>query len=141
MSKHRFAFVSFLFMSLFLLACGENPASATSSPQGAGTTAATTKGPTITLSATRLTASDHVLMKGAGFSPLSDAISHLKKPDGSEYNTIIFLTNEKGEFEHDIEPFLLPIGVMEVWVVDAKTNVSSNIAKFETTPDQSPLAK
>jgi hypothetical protein len=80
-------------------------------------------------------------MKGAGFSPLSDAISHLKKPDGSEYNPIIFLTNEKGEFEHDIESFLLPIGVMEVWVVDVKTNVSSNIARFETTHDQMPLAK
>ena len=80
-------------------------------------------------------------MKGAGFTPLSDAISHLRKPDGSEYNPITFLTNEKGEIEHDIESFLLPIGVMEVWVVDVKTNVSSNVAKFETTHDQMPLAK
>jgi len=140
MRKHRLKFVSLLFLSLFLLACGGNPASATSSPQ-ATTAAATPKGPTITLSETRLPEGGHVLMKGAGFTPLSDAISHLKKPDGSEYNTIIFLTNDKGEFEHDIESFLLPIGVMEVWVVDAKTNVSSNIAKFETTHDQMPLAK
>jgi hypothetical protein len=141
MNKHRFVFVSFLFLSLFLLACGEKPAAATSSVQSTGATAVTKKGPTITLSATRLPEGGHVLMKGVGFTPLSDAISHLKKPDGSEYNAITFLTNEKGEFEHDIESFLLPIGVMEVWVVDAKTNVSSNIAKFETTHDQMPLAK
>jgi hypothetical protein len=126
MKKNRLTCASFLFLSLFLLACGEKPA---------------TKGPTITLSETRLPEGGHVLMKGMGFTPLSDAISHLKKPDGSEYNAITFLTNEKGEFEHDIESFLLPIGVMEVWVVDVKTNVSSNIARFETTHDQMPLAK
>jgi hypothetical protein len=133
MNKHRLVFASFLFLSLLLLACGEKPAT--------GTAAEAVKGPTITLSETRVPEGGHVLMKGAGFTPLSDAISHLKKPDGSEYNAITFLTNEKGEFEHDIESFLLPIGVMEVWVVDAKTNMSSNIAKFETTHDQMPLAK
>lgn len=141
MNKHRFVFVCFLFLSLLQTACGEGPASATSSPQATGTPVATTKGPTITLSETRLPEGGHTLMKGAGFTPLSDAISHLRKPDGSEYNTITFLTNDKGEIEHDIESFLLPIGVMEVWVVDVKTNVSSNVAKFETTHDQSPLAK
>jgi hypothetical protein len=51
------------------------------------------------------------------------------------------LANEKGELEHDIESFLLPIGVLEVWIVDSKTGVSSNVAKFETTHDQQPLAK
>src|ERR1043165_3324620 len=101
MNSKRWVFVSFLFLSLFLPACGEKPASATSGPQTSATTAPSAKAPTITLSATRLTEGQHVLMKGAGFTPLSDAVSHLKKPDGSEYNVIPFLTNEKGEFEHD----------------------------------------
>jgi hypothetical protein len=141
MNKNRFVLLGCLFLPLLLLACGEKPASATTEQGQSPAAAAVTKGPTITLSKTRLAEGEHVLMKGAGFTPLSDAISHLKKPDGSEYNPIIFLTNEKGEIEHDIEPFLLPLGVLEVWVIDAKTGVSSNVAKFETTHDQQPPAK
>ena len=64
---------------IIYLACGEKPASATTSKQAQSpAAAATTKGPTITLSKTRLAEGEHVLMKGSGFTPLSDAISHLK---------------------------------------------------------------
>ena len=80
-------------------------------------------------------------MHGTGFTPSADVVSHLKRPDGTEFPTLNMFTNDKGEFEHDIESFLLQIGTHEVWVIDSTTKVSSNVAKFETTRDQMPLAK
>jgi hypothetical protein len=51
------------------------------------------------------------------------------------------LTDEKGEFEHEIETLLLAVGTHEVWVIDKKTGVSSNIATFEVTLDQPPPSR
>ena len=57
--------------------------------------------------------------------------SHLQKPDGKEYQVLPLLTDERGEFKHDIETLVLSVGVHELWVVDDTTNVSSNRVKFE----------
>ena len=138
MKKKRLVFLSVLLFSLLAMACGEKPAAATSSAQ---TTTPAPKGPQITLMPTRLPQSGVTHLHGTGFTPLSDAVSHLQRPDGTEFPTLNFFTNEKGEFDHDIESFLLQIGTHEVWVIDTKTKVSSNVAKFETTRDQMPLAK
>jgi hypothetical protein len=134
MKKNPFVLISFLSLCL-LLACGEKPAAATS-PQDSKAAKPAANGPTIKLSTTRAPQGGHIYMTGSGFTPNSDAISHLKKPDGTEYNPIIMLTNEKGEIEHDIESFLLPLGELQVWIVDVKTGKSSNVAKFETTMEQ-----
>jgi hypothetical protein len=92
--------------------------------------------PKITLSGERIPASGDVHLSGEGFTPKSDAYSHLKRPDGTEFPTITMLTDDKGQFTHLIETWLLQVGVHEVWVIDQKTGVSSNVAKFEVTLDQ-----
>jgi hypothetical protein len=97
--------------------------------------------PTIKLSGDRIPANGDVHLTGEGFTPRSDAISHLKRPDGTEFPTIIMLTDDKGKFTHLIETWLLQVGVHEVWVIDQQTGVTSNVAKFEVTRDQPPAAK
>jgi hypothetical protein len=136
MNKNRLVLLSVVLLSFLALACAEKPASATSSAQSTAP-----KGPQITLAPTRLPQSGVTHMHGTGFTPNSDTVSHLKRPDGSEFPTVNFFTNDKGEIDHDIESFLLQIGTHEVWVIDSKTKVSSNVAKFETTREQMPLAK
>jgi len=138
MKKNRLILLPVLLFSLLAIACGEKPASAVSSAQ---TPASASKGPQITLAPARLPQSGVTHLHGTGFTPLSDAVSHLKRPDGTEFPTLNFFTNDKGEFDHDIESFLLQIGTHEVWVIDTKTGVTSNVAKFETTREQMPLAK
>ena len=139
MRKTRLALIAILLSSL-MFACGENPASATTGAQGTAP-ATPAKGPQITLSDLRLPQGGHTLMTGKGFTPYADVRSHLKKPDGTEFNELPMFTDANGEISHNIESFLLPIGVHEVWVIDTKTGLSSNVAKFETTRDQMPLAK
>ena len=129
MKNNRLVLLSVLLFSLLALACS------------AQTTTPAPKAPQITLEPTRLPQSGVTHLHGTGFTPNSDAVSHLKRPDGTEFPMLNFFTNAKGEFDHDIESFLLQIGTHEVWVIDTKTKVSSNVAKFETTRDQMPLAK
>lgn len=131
MKKNRFVFLFVFLFSLLAVACGEKPQATAPAPQG----------PRITIEPYRLPQSGVTRLHGTGFTPLSDVVSHLKRPDGTEFPTLNFYTDAKGEFDHDIESFLLAIGTHEVWVIDTKTGVSSNVAKFETTRDPMPLAK
>jgi hypothetical protein len=97
--------------------------------------------PTIKLSGDRIPANGNVNLSGEGFTPRSNAYSHLKRPDGTEFPVITMLTDDKGQFTHLIETWLLQVGTHEVWVIDQKTGVTSNVAKFEVTRDQPPAAK
>jgi len=97
--------------------------------------------PTITLSGDRIPANGDVHLNGEGFTPRSDALSHLKRPDGTEFPVITMLTDDKGHFTHLIETWLLQVGTHEVWVIDQKTGVQSNVATFEVTRDQPPAAQ
>jgi hypothetical protein len=97
--------------------------------------------PAIKLSGDRIPANGDVQLSGEGFTPRSDAYSHLKRPDGTEFPTITMLTDDQGKFTHLIETWLLQVGVHEVWVIDQKTGVSSNVATFEVTRDQPPAAQ
>ncbi len=141
MNKNRFALITLLAVSFLLLACGEKSASATSGAQATAPAAAAAQGPQITLSLARVPQGGITKMHGTGFTPHADVESHLKRPNGTEFNVLPMYTDEKGEFNHEIESFLLQIGTHEVWVVDTTTGRTSNIAKFETTRDQIPLAK
>jgi hypothetical protein len=89
--------------------------------------------PKVTLSPERQFRSGIVLMNGTGFTPKSNALSHLRRPDGTEFPILPFLTNERGEFTHDIDTLLLSPGVHEVWVEDEKTKAVSEIVRFEVT--------
>jgi hypothetical protein len=96
--------------------------------------------PTIKLSGSRIPANGDVHLSGEGFTPKSDVYSHLKRPDGTEFPVITMLTDDKGQFTHLIETWLLQLGTHEVWVIDQKTGVTSNVATFEVTHDQPPAA-
>lgn len=126
MKKNRFAFIPLFVLSIFLFACGQSPEA---------------DGPHIDLTLERVPENGITVMHGSGFTPLSTVESHLKRPNDTEFNPLLFYTDENGEFEHDIESFLLMKGVHEVWVIDIKTGVKSNVAKFETTTDQIPVAQ
>ena len=92
--------------------------------------------PKLTISSTRARAYAWVHVQGTGFSVKKNVSSHLRKPDGSEYPVLPLLTNDRGEFTHDIDTLLLPVGTMELWVVDDATQVSSNVVKFDVTTDR-----
>jgi hypothetical protein len=87
--------------------------------------------PTIKISHTTIPVKSFMHVQGSGFTPKSDLYSHLKKPDGDEYPVITMLSDAKGEFTHEIDTLLLQIGTHELWVIDAKTGVTSNVAKFD----------
>jgi hypothetical protein len=110
-------------------ACAQAPTTPSSTPAEVQAPAKAT--PTIVISTTRIPVKSFFDMKGSGFTAKSDLYSHLKKPNGSEYPVIQMLSDNKGEFTHEIDTLLLMIGTHELWVVDAKTGVSSNVAKFE----------
>ena len=92
--------------------------------------------PTVTLSRTRVPSQEHVDVQGVGFTPGRNVTSHLLTPDGTEFPVLPILTDAQGEFTHDIDTLLLAAGMHELWVVDDATNTSSNVARFEVTPDQ-----
>jgi hypothetical protein len=91
------------------------------------------KKPQITVSPDIVLHHGHVDLKGTGFSPKADVLSHLRRPDGTEFPVLQLYTNDKGEFAHDIDTVVMAPGVHEVWVEDVKTKTTSNIAKFEIT--------
>ena len=91
--------------------------------------------PTITVSPSRVLHHDHVILRGSGFTAKSNAYSHLRRPDGSEFPVLPIVTNERGEFEHDIDTLLLGPGTFEVSVEDSKSKATSNVARFEVTTD------
>src|SRR5581483_9830346 len=99
------------------------------------TLAQTQTKPTVTVTPTRVQHRSHVDMHGTGFTPRSGVLSHLKRPDGTEFPVLPMMSNDKGEFDHDIDTLLLAIGTHEVWVIDEKTKASSNVVRFEVTLD------
>jgi hypothetical protein len=80
-------------------------------------------------------------MYGKGFTPRADIRSHLRRPDGTEFNVLPILTDAHGEFTHDIDTLLLKVGTHDLWVVDSTTGVSSNVAHFDVTLEQGPEEK
>jgi len=92
--------------------------------------------PKLSLSAVRIPYHGHVGATGTGFTPKQNVSSHLLRPDGTEFPVLPILTNDRGEFSHDIDTLLLAPGPYEVWVVDDTSRISSNRVRFEVTPDQ-----
>ena len=86
--------------------------------------------PEVTVSPGRVKSGDPVYVAASGFTPDRTAMSHLVRPDGTEYNPLRFRTNERGEFFHKIDTTMLDIGKFQVWVEDETSNVNSNRAEF-----------
>jgi hypothetical protein len=93
-------------------------------------TAAAQKKPEVTVAPTHVRSGDPVLLTGTGFTPNRSAMSHLRRPDGSEYNQLRLRTNERGEFVHKIDTVMLDLGTFETWAEDEGTHVLSNRIQF-----------
>jgi hypothetical protein len=88
------------------------------------------KKPEVTVAPARVKSGESVLQSGTGFTPNRSVISHLLKPDGTEYNQLRFRTDERGEFVHKIDTAMLDLGVFETWVEDEASKAVSNRARF-----------
>jgi hypothetical protein len=79
-----------------------------------------------------------VEVRGTGFTPKRNISSHLKRPDGTEFPVLLLLTDDRGEFFHNIDTLLLRRGVYELWVVDDTSRAVSNRVRFEVTLEPEP---
>jgi hypothetical protein len=86
--------------------------------------------PEIRVSPDRVKSGDAVMMMGTGFTPNRSAVSHMLRPDGSEYNPLRIRANEHGEIAHRIDTVMLQLGTSEVWVEDEAAKTVSNRARF-----------
>jgi hypothetical protein len=86
--------------------------------------------PTISLSAPKAKTGESIFATGTGFTPDRSAMSHLLKPDTSEYNPLRIRTNARGEFVHRIDTTMLDVGVFELWAEDEGSKALSNRVKF-----------
>src|SRR5438552_15520570 len=100
------------------------------------TTSFAQSNPSVTVSPLKVQHLGHVEMRGTGFTPKSNVYSHLRRPDGTEFPVLPMMTNDRGEFTHDIDTLILSAGTYEVWVVDESAKTSSNVALFEVTLEQ-----
>ena len=57
-------------------------------------------------------------------------MSHLRRPDETEYNPIRLRINERGEISHKIDTVMLTLGTFEAWVEDEASQIVSNETKF-----------
>jgi hypothetical protein len=89
--------------------------------------------PTVTISPDRMLRGGKVIMRGEGFTPRANVRSHLRRPDGSEFPVLPMMTDERGDFTHEIETFILEPGVYEVWVDDETAKKTSAPVRFEVT--------
>jgi hypothetical protein len=86
--------------------------------------------PQVSVSPLRAKSGDPVYVMATGFTPNRTAMSHLVRPDGTEYNPLRFRTNDRGEFFHKIDTTMLDHGTFVLWVEDEASNVNSNRAEF-----------
>ena len=88
------------------------------------------KKPEVTVSPARVKSGDSLLQSGTGFTPNRTVLSHLLRPDGTEYNPLRFRTDERGEFVHRIDTAMLDVGTFELWAEDEASKVVSNRVRF-----------
>jgi hypothetical protein len=86
--------------------------------------------PQVTVSPIQVVETDPIDVRGTGFTPNGRVVSHLRRPDRTEYDVIWFTANNKGEISHTIDTLLLAPGTHELWVIDDTTKVASNVARL-----------
>ena len=86
--------------------------------------------PEISVSPTHVKSGGPVMLTGTGFTPNRSVLSHLRRPDGTEYNPLRFRTNERGEFSHKIDTTMMDMGPFELWTEDEASKVVSNRTQF-----------
>jgi hypothetical protein len=73
---------------------------------------------------------DLVWLMGTGFIADRAVMSHLRKPDGSEYNPLRLRSTATGELVHKIDTVMLDLGTFEVWIEDENSKVLTNRVQF-----------
>jgi hypothetical protein len=86
--------------------------------------------PEVSISPARAKSGDPVYMSATGCTPRSTVLSHLLRPNGTEYNPLRLRTDERGELTHKIDTTMLNAGTYEAWIEDEASKVVSNQAKF-----------
>jgi len=86
--------------------------------------------PEIKVSSARVKSGDVVYVTATGFTANGTVMSHLVRPDGTEYNPLRLRTNDRGEFFHRIDTTMLDLGTFELWAEDEASKVMSNRVHF-----------
>jgi len=89
------------------------------------------KKPEINVSPARVRTGEPVMLTGTGFTPNRFVMSHLRRPDGTEYNPLRMRIDESGRFSHKIDTVMLEVGIFELWAEDEASKVESNRIQFE----------
>ena len=82
--------------------------------------------PSLTFSTSQIYHGEIVHIRGTGFTPGGDLLSHLFRPDGSEYPETSMRANEKGEVIHDITIVPPYFGTYELLIDDVKARASAS---------------
>ena len=90
--------------------------------------------PEISVTAVRVKAGESFFLNGKGFTPGKAAISHLRKPDETEYHPLRIQANDRGVFVHRIDSTMLEPGGYELWVEDEAARAVSNHIRFTVDP-------
>lgn len=88
--------------------------------------ASVTAAPRLTLSAYQVTPGTQVIVQGTGFTPGGIVVSHLIRPDGTEYPTMTFEADARGAFTHTITIVPTMIGTYEVRMTDRDSRTESS---------------
>jgi hypothetical protein len=83
----------------------------------------------------RVKSGEILYVTGTGFTPGSAVVSHLIRPDKTEYNPLRLRANASGEIVHKIDTVMLDIGAFELWVEDEATKAASNRIQFSVDSD------
>lgn len=86
--------------------------------------------PEIHVSPDHVKSGDSLLLMGSGFTPNRTALSHLLRPNGSEYHPLRLKTDQHGQFYHRIDTVMLDVGTFEVWVEDEAAKMVSARVRF-----------
>jgi len=90
---------------------------------------------TIKADRTRLKVSEVLYVTGTGFTPNGAVISHLIRPDKTEYNPLRLRAGATGEIVHKIDTVMLDVGTFEMWVEDEASKATSNRIQFTVESD------
>ena len=86
--------------------------------------------PKISISPDRAKSGDPVYVSATGCTPRNTVLSHLLRPNGTEYNPLRLRTDERGDLTHKIDTTMLNAGTYEAWIEDEASKAVSNQAKF-----------
>ena len=91
--------------------------------------------PVIKADRSRLQVAEILYVTGTGFTPGGAAVSHLIRPDKTEYNPLRLRANAAGELVHKIDTVMLDTGTFEMWIEDEIAKASSNHIQFAVDSD------